>query len=164
MELIQTITLTGSAASIEFTSIPNDGTDLLVLCSLRNADGFGLTIGNWFVDLNSSGTGSKRSLWGTGGSVQSYTASGGEINGINASSSTANTFSNHAIYIPNYAGSANKSISIDNVSENNATSAYQVLTAGLWSNSAAVTSVKIRPEYGTLVANSTASLYKITKA
>lgn len=164
MELISTTTLSTTATSIEIASIPSDGTDLLLLCSLRNSDGFSLTIGNWFLDLNSSGTGTKASLWGTGTSTQFYSASGGEVNGINASSSTANTFSSHQIYITNYSSSTNKAISFETVSENNGSSSYQVITSGLWSSSAAITSVKIRPEYGTLVANSTVSLYKITKA
>ena len=37
MSLIETKTLASAAASIEFTDIPQDGTDLLVLASIRSA-------------------------------------------------------------------------------------------------------------------------------
>ena len=161
-QLIERIEVgSGGAASIEFTGIDQTGQDLVVLLSLRNADGFGQVTANWKLQLNSTNTGAKKSLWGTAVSSQSYSSSE-EINGLNASASTGSTFSSHKISLPNYTSAANKSISIDNVSENNATEGYQVITAGLWANTAAITSVKILAENGTLVQYSTASLYKIT--
>ena len=65
---------------------------------------------------------------------------------LNTTSQTSSTFSSHSVYIPNYAGSNNKSTSSDNASENNATTAYIYLMAGLWSNSAAITSIAITEE------------------
>jgi len=50
------------------------------------------------------------------------------------STNTANTFSNSQIYIPNYAGSNYKSVSIDQVMENNSGTAYSVFIAGLYSS------------------------------
>jgi hypothetical protein len=47
------------------------------------------------------------------------------------------------MYIPNYAGSSNKSVSIDAVTENNATAAEANLVAGLWSSTAAITSITL---------------------
>jgi hypothetical protein len=74
---------------------------------------------------------------------------------------TASTFSNIEIYIPNYAGSTNKSFSIDAVGENNATAAYAGLVAGLWSTSSAITAISIAST--TLFAEfSTATLYGIS--
>jgi hypothetical protein len=87
------------------------------------------------------------------------------IRDIPGTDTTSNTFSSTQVYIPNYAGSTNKSVSIDHVTENNATNAYfSGIVAGLWSNTAAITSVKILDQDGgSLVAGSTASIYGILK-
>jgi len=161
MTLIETKTLGAAAASIEFTSIPQDGTDLFVLLSLRTATDTSAT-GIQFR-FNSSTTGySFRRLFGSGSSVTSDT--GAALLWINGSTSTANTFSNVSVYIPNYAGSTNKSYSNDGVSENNATQAFQGLVAGLWADTSAITSISIAEQAGgNLVIGTTASLYKITK-
>jgi hypothetical protein len=45
---------------------------------------------------------------------------------------TANTFSNIGVYLPNYTASTAKSMSTDTVGENNATQAFQTITAALW--------------------------------
>ena len=74
-------------------------------------------------------------------------------------------FNNIGIYIPNYAGSNNKSFSIDNAQENNITTAYSQLEAGLWSDSSAITSIRLTEQYGNnLVEYSTAYLYGISNA
>lgn len=167
MTLVNTVTVgAGGAASIDFTSIPQTGTDLLVVLSARG-DNVNATR-SLLVKLNSSSTSySDKTLWGSGSSVGSSSSSSGgvDINGgvIPAAGSTASTFSNGSIYIPNYSGSTNKSVSIDNVQENNATAAQQYLTAGLWSNTSAITSINLTPSSGNFVQYSTASLYTITK-
>jgi hypothetical protein len=81
-----------------------------------------------------------------------------------ASSATANTFGNIQAYIPNYAGSNNKSLSCDGVTETNATSGTNrllSLSASLWANSAAITSINLTPQAGNFVQYSTATLYGI---
>jgi hypothetical protein len=50
------------------------------------------------------------------------------------------------------------------VTEDNATLAWAYLSAALWSNSAAITSVKLIPNAGTFVQYSTATLYGINKS
>ncbi len=78
-------------------------------------------------------------------------------NGANA---TSNTFANAELYIPNYTSSNYKSASTDSVTENNATSALAIMTAGLWSNTAAITSITLTPDSATnFVQYSTFSLY-----
>jgi hypothetical protein len=77
------------------------------------------------------------------------------------STDTANTFGNTDIYIPNYAGSANKSVSVDTVEENNGTTARALLGAILWSNTAAITALGLTPVSGSFVQYSTATLYGI---
>ena len=159
MTLIETKTLLSAAASIEFTSIPQDGTDLVVLYSLRTSSG-GAT--NTLLTLNGSTSGfSNRNLFGDGTSRFSDTTAR-YIGVVTGSTDTANTYSNGMLTIPNYSGSTNKSFSADDVSENNATTAYQSIVAGLWSNTAAITSLTITIS-GNLAIGSTISLYKITK-
>jgi hypothetical protein len=105
-------------------------------------------------------------LFGNGSSA----SSGNDTNmyitsSIVPSTSTASTFSNAELYIPNYAGSNNKSSSVDGVSENNATASNMALTANLWSDTAAITSIKLTPAGGgNFVQYSTAYLYGISNA
>jgi hypothetical protein len=112
---------------------------------------------------NSTSNRDAKYLYGTG----SAALSGGNTNmfmtaSIVPSSATASTFSNGELYIPNYAGSNNKSSSADGVNENNDTSALSALTANLWSNTAAITSIKLTPATaGNFVQYSTAVLYGI---
>lgn len=163
MRLISTVTVgAGGAASIDFTSIPQGYTDLLVVMSLRDTSGSSWSGAN--LTFNGSSTGySGRNLYGTGAGAGSdtYAFGGAGIYVTSATAAnTANTFSNCSIYIANYAGSANKSASVDSVNENNSSSAQQHLNAVLWSNTSAITRVTIT---ASLVQYSTASLYGITR-
>ena len=103
-------------------------------------------------------------LRGFNGSVSSNTnaSTGFRWNYVNASPSTANTFTNNQIYIPNYAGSTNKSVSIESVVENNSSDNMMNILAGLWSNTAAITTITFLPD-ANWVAGSTISLYGILK-
>ena len=162
MTLIETKTLGTAAASIEFTSIPQDGTDIAFFISGRNS---GSNVAEAvYLSLNgSSADFTGRYLEGNGATAYSGTLAR-YVGSIPGATATSNTFGNIAFYIPNYSGSTNKSYSVDAVTENNATTAYQSLVAGLWSQTAAITSATFTPG-GSLnfVAGSTISLYKITK-
>jgi hypothetical protein len=153
----------GGAAFVEFTSIPATYTDLKLVMSARsnrasNADP--LTI-----SLNSSTSGiSFRTLYGNGSGTGSYTEAGDYFTYINAASSTSNTFSSFDLYLPNYTSSTNKSWSVDNAWENNATANGDFLVAGLQTVTSAVTSVKISTVVGSFVQYTTASLYGISKS
>jgi hypothetical protein len=164
MKLIESKTLASAAASIEFTSIPQDGTDLVVLVSSRSDGAFTSSE----IDIAFNGSSSNftaRYLYGAG-SGSGATATDTTLVGVSsAASNTSNTFGNATIYIANYTGSTNKSISTDSVGESNATTAYMAIAATLWSQTAAITSLTLRLDSGArnFVAGSTASLYKITK-
>jgi hypothetical protein len=161
MQLIETKTLASSTALIEFTSIPQDGTDLMIRFSGRgaaggNADGI-------FVRFNSNTSNylSQR-LYGFNSSVASDQNVGQFI--VNSSGSTANTFSNVYIYIPNYAGSIHKTANFEGVTETNTSNVFISIGALLWQNTSAITSLSIGTESGSnLLTGSIASLYKITK-
>ena len=134
---------------------------MLVVYSARNV-GDGRTVD---LSLNGSQTGfSMRVLLGS--STVAVSSSGSYDGGLaNTSSSTANTFSNTSIYFPNYSGSSNKTYSMDTAYENNTTASYQAvmkIQAGLWSNTAAITSLTLTG-FGNFAAGTTASLYTITK-
>lgn len=163
---IQTVTVgAGGAASIDFTSIPGTYTDLLVVTSMRGNGGAANR--NMNIRVNSSTSGySERMLDSNGSSASSANTSGSLINwgAANDSAATANTFSNVSIYIANYAGATNKSITIDASTENNATANINRITAALWSNTSAITSVNLLPESGvSWVQYSSATLYGILK-
>ena len=157
----------GGSSSFNFTSIANTFTDLKIVASLR-ADS-----GNPFefivCKFNGSTTGySARNIRGDGASATSgipVATSYLELEITNGSTSTSNTFGSLEIYIPNYASSNYKSVSADTVMENNATTAYASLVAGLWSNTAAITSVSLSPLLGTVwLQYSTAYLYGISNS
>jgi hypothetical protein len=159
--LIQSVTVgSGGAASIEFGSIPQTYTDLQVLFSLRGD--YDTVVAN--VRFNGLTTNlSSRLLLGSGSAASSQSdASNIKMQGaIGASSFTASVFANSSLYIPNYAGATNKSVSVDYVSENNATTAWMGLTAGLWSNTSAITQITLLSSSGNIVQYSSASLYGI---
>jgi len=155
---IATVTVgSGGAANIEFTSIPGTYTDLLLKASTRGVSTDDLIV----ISFNgSSANQTQRYLTGNGSSASSNNTT--NLWGVNnQSGTTASTFSNNEIYIPNYAGSTNKSLSLDGVTENNATSAYTWLMGGLWSQTAAITSITITTGGGNFAQYSTATLYGI---
>lgn len=158
-ELIETIEVgAGGAASIEFTGIADDGTDLVVLFSGRSSD-TSRAINLYFNGTNQV-TG--RTLDGTGSSVSSR-SSATDIGQLPPSSATASTFGSIRYYIANYASSSAKSISVDSVTENNDTAAFQHLVSGTSSLTAAINSVKLTAPTS-FVEGSTASLYKVSNA
>lgn len=155
----------GGAASITFTSIPSTYTDLVVKISARglNSNPYCYTA----LALNGVTTNqTSRGLNGTATSASSFSASNFQFF-INGNTSTASTFSNNEFYIPNYAGSTNKSLSLDGVFESNSTAAdnnYLQLMADLWSNTAAITSITITGVTGNLAEHSSAYLYGVSNA
>jgi len=163
-ELIASSTVgSGGAASIDFTSIPSTYTDLCLKVSGRSASS---GVNNYTLEFNNLSTNfSRRNLFGSGSSVGSGSASNNTTFAIGEPNTyTANTFDNLEIYFPNYAGSSNKSFSIDAVTENNATESYAVLEAGLWSNTSAINRIKIFPSGSTFLQYSTAYLYGVKNA
>lgn len=163
--LLETISLTQSAASVTFDNIPQTGyTDLKIVASARQSD-TNNTCGVRFNGDTGTNYSSKR-LGGDSTLAYSETSSAtdrGKWIIIPFSTATANTFGNAEIYVPNYLSSTAKSYSFDSISENNSSAkdaANMELDAGLWSGTAAINSVTIVATTG-FVANSTFSLYGI---
>lgn len=159
---IATVTLASSQAYVEFTSIPSTYTDLCLKMSLRGSDT--ADYGTMSINGSTSNFSSKR-LFGDGVNAQSASRTDNLLIGfLDTTSFTANTFSNVECYYPNYSGSANKSFSIDGVIENNGTTGVQIMFAGLWSNTAAITSLRFTHATANFVQYSTATLYGISKS
>ena len=161
-ELIASSTVgSGGAASIDFTSIPSTYTDLVVKASLRTTcndpDDYILIKPN-----NSTSNLTFRFIRGSGSGVDSNTTERPPANGGGSPGSTANTFGNLEIYFPNYAGSTNKSFSIDAVTENNATFSRASLHAHLWSDTTAINRIVLTSGQSfNFVQYSTAYLYGV---
>jgi hypothetical protein len=163
--LISSVTVgSGGAANREFTSIPQTYTDLVVFTSCRSNRSSTEDIIK--LEPNSATTSlSARSVNNQNGSVASSTETRIDGGIATAANSTANTFGNNYCYIPNYTSSNYKSFSIDATNENNSTDIYQLLEAALWSNTAAITSIKLVPNVGSAFTQySTAYLYGISNA
>ncbi len=166
--LISSVTVgAGGASTINFTSIPTDGTytDLCVLVSGRSTDA-NMYLG---IKFNNSATSdySRLFLFADGSSPQSGSVTGATsmtASGLNnRSDQTANTFGSTQYYIPNYALTRAKSVSADAVTENNSATSYLVISAGLRTTTDAITSITLTPGYGNFAQYSTAYLYGLTK-
>lgn len=163
-ELISSVTVgSGGAASMTLSSIPSTYTDLCVVVSARTdraavPDYVGIKPNNSASNL------SMRILEGYNNSVSSGTDS--YIYGYcPGSSATSSTFGSMQFYLPNYNSSNFKSVSVESNVENNATAGGNWMTAGLWSSTAAITSVVIYPVLGSnFVQYSTAYLYGVKNA
>jgi len=164
MTLIQSVTVpSGGASSIDFTSIPSTYTDLVVKLSGRKDAG---SFPNPVLQFNgdTSANYKWRGLYGdgTGANSNNSTSATSVLFGVmDGSSETASTFGSGEAYIPNYASSNQKSVSIEAVGETNASGAYMYMVAGLWTGTAAITSIKIVNASGNFVQYSTAYLYGV---
>ena len=158
--LLEKITVgAAGAASVTFNNIPQTGyTDLKIVATMRTSEALGAN--SIWINFNGSSAGfSAKVLEGSGTAASSYSQAK-FVGTYEGTSFTANTFSNTEIYIPNYTSANYKSYSADSVTENNGTAAYSELTAGLWSNTAAISSITLYSgSNGTMVQYSTFSLY-----
>ena len=169
MTLVSTVTVgSGGAASIDFSSIPQTGTDLYLVTSIRGNSGLEFNTVSIKFNNDSSSAYSWRRLLGNGSTASSSTQTTTTFMSFiagNGAGGTSNVFSNSSYYLPNYAQSVVKSISFDGVVENNHPTGYQVMHAGLWNSTAAITSISLLPSGSSTIFDqySTASLYTITK-
>ena len=158
MKLIQSQTLGSGAGSIQFNSIPQSFTDLAFYISTR---------------CSTTGTSVEPCLLSFNGDAAGYvsranSAAGGGLNN-NATAriaffapragTTANSYGNAWLYIPNYTLAINKNYAADSVTPTD----YETYAFGIWSNTAAITSVSFTPTANNFEAGSLVSLYGITK-
>jgi hypothetical protein len=164
-KLIASNVLTSSVAVVTFSSIPATFTDLVLRISTR-VD-FATVDSNVLIRFNGDTASNYSTTWlrGSGSASNSSRNSGTRIIGAAATqgtSATNNTFASAEIYIPSYTVSQNKPVAIDSATENNATEAYRVVDAGLWRNTAAITSIEL--DGTNFVAGSSFYLYGISNS
>jgi hypothetical protein len=158
---IQTYTLTGTTASVTFSNIPQNYTDLKVVVNARTDRASVNDI--MLLSFNgSTASFSARYLEGNGSSAGAYSDQARGFGNAAGANATSNTFGNTELYIPNYAGSTNKSWSGDGVNETSATAAFSSLFAGLWSSTAAITSIALTGNSSNFVSGSTFTLYGVS--
>ena len=160
--LLEKITVgAAGASSVTFSGIPQTGyTDLVVKLSSRQSTASTQCL----ITVNgSTSTYTGKRLYGDGSAAYSDSTNTNNFNpsAVNPSSYTASVFANAEFVIPNYTSANYKSFSIDGVTENNATESYATFVAGLWSTTAAITSITMTPSGGNFVEHSTATLYGI---
>ena len=161
--LIERKELTEAASSISFENIPQFYSDLVILASIRSA--YSDLSNDLRMSINGLTTNRIwRDLFATGSSVFSYNQTTTHVGNISGNTATSNTFGNASIYIANYTAAVNKSISFDTITENNATTAYMRMGSGLWSSTAAITSLTFTDfSASNLLAGSSISLYGINR-
>jgi hypothetical protein len=157
---IADITVENPTTTVTFNNIPQGYSDLKLVSSSRNSS----NTPEETITFNGSSTGfTDRVLYfydtvGAGSNSSTLPRSTSSM-----SNQTANSFSNSECYIPNYSLVINKNFSIDSVSPNNGVAnAFIYITAGLWANTAAITSLTVTSAAsGFFVANSTFTLYGV---
>ncbi len=157
----------GGAANIDFSSISTAYTDLVVKISGRTTEAANFTTLSLTFNGNTSANYSRKMIQGyNSGAASSGGSSETSLNlgYINGNNSTASTFGNMEVYIPNYTSANNKSVSIDAAQErNDETQAVLWLNAGLWAQTASINQITLTPAGGNFAQYSTASLYGIKK-
>lgn len=168
MKLISTVTVgAGGATSIDFTSIPQIYTDLVILVSARSS--VATATDSWDSSqtygprINGGApTPSQITIVGTGSATNPYTNARIQWGAIPGAGSTANIFSNLTIYLPNYTSSTTKRYLAEYANENNATAVWLGASFGYVTDSNPITSMRLGGG-SSMVSGSTASLYGITK-
>lgn len=166
MTKIQTITLGTTASLIEFTSIPQTGTHLILELSARTNRS---AIDDWInIRINNDSTAYYqvyRLAFQT--SVSATFIAGdttvGQAALVNGNTSTTNAFSNTEVFFSFYTDTKSKQLSIDSVVENNATTAARSFVSGFVDTTSAITSIQITSNTSSnFLANTTATLYALS--
>lgn len=162
MQVIEHLEISSTTTGFTFTNIPQDGTDLMLLASVRCATqaGFSMWINGGqtqVISIKTTGNGSTASV--------DQSSSATIFSGAVPNSRTANTFSNVQVYLPSYTSASNKTFSVNAVQENNATYSEQTIMSAVRANTAAITSIQFYgQDYATndFLSGSSFTLYKIT--
>lgn len=152
--LIRSHTTLATVGSVTITGIPATFRDLEVIYSARKASS-GIDAVN--ITLNSTTATNGPYTDNGGGTPRTGTANVGGI--IQGTDYTENTYSRNRLYIPNYTGNDIKRMSVDYVSENNATASYSGMSALTYNLTSAVNSITFIPASGNFAAGCTFEIY-----
>lgn len=133
-------------ASVTFSAIPSTYTDFKIVVSARTSR----AAVNDYLQLKFNGVDTNQTLRMIQGSGSAASSNSVALiySPINGNTTVANSFSSNDIYVPNYATSLQKSVSLDGTYEDNAAAIEARLGAALWANTAAITSIVLTPYYG----------------
>ena len=162
--LISSNVLTSTTASVTFSSIPATYTDLVLKYNARSSYSSS-SVGWLYTTFNGAST-LFSSLWiennfGTAGTSLLNNTSEMYPGIIPFLSYASNIFGTAEMYIPSYASSEYKPLSISSAVEQKSSSGDVKAVSASWSNTAAITSIKMTPEFGSLVSGSSFYLYGI---
>jgi hypothetical protein len=160
----------GGVASVTFSNVNQTYTDLIIKGSFRSDNATANNAGAFIRFNGDSSANAYPALWisGNGSAASSSsnsTATFMPLNGyggLDTAGNTANTFSSFNYTIPNYTNSNYKPLSSDWVGEDNSTSANAGFDAGIWNNTAPITSITIYFGGQNAVQYSTFELYGIS--
>ena len=167
--LISSNVLTGSAATLTFSAIPQTYTDLVIRMSAKStATGTATYAGYYRFNSQTSNYSNTYLLWssGTYAPGSGRTSNAQEIQNLQVNTSNSlftNVFSSTEIYIPNYAVIQAKPSSVFTISEMNNTAGYDLgsVNASLWRSTNAITSVTFYPPSASWESGSSFYLYGI---
>ena len=160
--VISTQTLTGTATTVTFSSVPSTYTDLVLVLSVKNT-----TANTYPLVRFNSDTGSNYSittLVGSAAGAVSYRASNQTSMYINYSDplpTAASTFATFVVNLQSYSNSTTYKTILSRVG--NTGSAVEAL-AGLWRNTNAISTIALTCDAGSYAAGSTFTLYGIKAA
>lgn len=163
--LIASNTLSSSAASVTFSSIPATYTDLVVRTSTRT-DRTGVAVSDLRIQLNGSSSTvySIRNLLGGYGSASSgsnTSQSYWQSDYSPTADAASNSFGSSEIYIPKYLTSTKKPSTSFGTSENTSSNSYLSAHANLADITSAVSSITITAAIFNFVSGSSFYLYGI---
>ncbi len=160
-ELIGSQTLSGTASTVTFSSIPQTYTDLVVQVSARNNESDNATSLRCYFNGDTSNI-TVYEMRAIGSTAATYSISYAQAGYVAAAQSMSNSFGSASIYIPNYKVSRNKVSSGDIVQASSTLGEnYLILSARSWSVNDAVTSITLGSGGGSWVQNSSFCLYGI---
>lgn len=164
---IANTTLSGSAANIDFQSIPGHYAHLLLVMYLRTDQA--VTSSTIFVRFNNDSAGNYdyQFVQGSAAVASASEAFAGTAAGVApapGNSAGANLFDAVTFDVPHYANSANNKAFASTFGSKVGTASGNMTTggyAGFWRSSAAITRVTILSGVGNLVSGSRATLYGV---
>lgn len=170
MQAIFTQTLSADAVGISFNNIPQTFKDLKILASVRDSRNSFAGQSDMWIRFNGDSNANYSIIIqrgdGTTGTTAFQRTAQTEmwIGDTNTALQTTNAFGTNDIYISNYTSNSFKQVCCDAVTETNATGdAADSLHAGLWRKSEPITSIRIESIAPNIKANSTFTLYGISR-
>jgi hypothetical protein len=163
---ISSVTLTGNQSAIDFTSIPNTYTHLLIKLSL---DGLGYNATTGLITFNGGASSfNYRKVFKDGASTTATLSTDNGAANIplemgGGTNTTASCFGPNQIFIANYTSSTNKITSIEFGTEANTNDKWVGWATGWWTGTGVINQVTITGS-ANWIADSTAVLYGILQA